>query len=172
MNFSVSNKSPCSSHHPEASLPQSGLPAGKGQAAQWPDCTMYSNYTGNTDKASTVCRLPEAPCMPRGGDSSVLQTGTVCTGDRRNKEENLLNSNGILVLAPRVRINKVSSSLYSQVPQWAWVTYFIRKSTIYAMKINELQLEVFFMFKAQWAAADTSVLGISPPCKKRVPTTL
>lgn len=49
-------------------------------------------HTENTDKASVVCRLPKAPCTPRGGASSVLQTGTTCTRDSSNKEENLLNS--------------------------------------------------------------------------------
>lgn len=47
-------------------------------------------HTENTDKASVVCRLPEVcmpsrgSCMPRGGASSILQTGTMCTRDRGN----------------------------------------------------------------------------------------
>lgn len=47
INFSVSNKRLGSYYHPEASLTQTGLTAGKEKAAEWADslCIMYSKPT-------------------------------------------------------------------------------------------------------------------------------
>lgn len=47
--------------------------------------------------------------------------------------------NGFLIFAPHARINTVSSPLL-KVTLWALVTFFSRKGTTWARKINELQL--------------------------------
>lgn len=70
INFRLSNKRPCSYYHPEASLTQRGLTAGKEKAAQWTDslCIICTQSLQRTHRQSLdSCRLLEASCVPRGG---------------------------------------------------------------------------------------------------------